>query len=428
MEEELLGDVGHIPLPEAAVPDPAAALAQLQAMQQQQAAAMQGLIEQFNALHNVVQGMYMAGAAAPAAAPGAAIPAAAPGAAAPAVAVGAAGPALPAGAAGATGPAGAAGPAAAAGGAVPPWAAAPSVGHPVRSKYRVPSLATSADGREVSGRLNMTLSSWRVAAELALNLNGVPPTNWVQAAIVNGMEGHVQTVALQMLESLMLPDWGALLEQLRANFEPHEQKRIAASALERLRMQGHTVAALERYVARSRELHITAAELVTEERKWNYFMRGLPSDDSKLLTTVMEATSQPHTFEAASSLALKALAHRLQPAPPTASADGAEPMDLAALRWYQQQQQHKYQQQPPKPPGPGKQFSSQKPGPGKAGGGRIGKDAKGKGLVPPGPWRPQLSQQERRRLISQHLCLCCKKEKHSWMECPRNPDIKGGNA
>lgn len=321
--------------------------------------------------------------------------------------------------------------AAAAAGATAPTAAATSVG-PVeptasgsgsrmRYKYLALSLATSADGREINGRLNMSLDSWRTATELANTLNGVPTSLWVQAAITNSMTGHVQTVALQMLKSNLLPDWVSLLDQLRTNFEPHEQKRIAAGALERLSMKGNTVAALERYVAHSRELHMTAGDLVTPERRWSYFMRGLPAEYNTLLTTVMEATNQPHTFEAASQLALKALANRLQQPTEGSSMNGPVPMDIVSAM--QGQGWHKWRRDQGQR-GP-QQRGAQQRGLGRAGGSRTGKDVKDKGRIP-GTWHPQLPPLERKRLLSQGRCLCCKSATdHGWRDCPRNPDNQG---
>lgn len=309
--------------------------------------------------------------------------------------------------------------AAAAGQAAPAAEYAGRVGHSrLRSKYQMLALATD-DGKEISGRLNMSLETWRTATELSHTLNDVPPHLWVQAAIANAMSGHVQSVALQMLQSALLPDWGHLLEQLRTSFEPHEQKRIAANALEQLRMKDGSVAALETFVARSRELHMLAGELVTPERRWSYFMRGMPAEYSTLLTTVMEATNQPHTFESASQLALKSLANRLQQ-PAASGSGGAAPMELAAMgqkAWQRGSQQRGNQQRG------GKQSL------GKAGGSRQGRDEKRKGAVPKGPWRPQLSQKTRKSLMDQGKCLCCKQSaEHGWRDCPQNPDNRQGNA
>lgn len=315
----------------------------------------------------------------------------------------------------------------------------------LRANYQPLSLAHTADGREISGRLNMTVANWRMLTELAHVNNRVPPAKWVEVAVTNAIAGHVQIVALDMMRSRVVTDWATLCANLTEAFEPTEQKRMAANELEQLTMTANTVAALEHYVSRSRELHNQAADLVTEERKWSYFMRGLPRSINVMLSAIMEATKQEKTFEAASKLALQAIANKLQ-APPAAAgmaastSAGVAPMDMASMRttghpsWRLPQTQRNGTQ--PQQRGSGQRPNAWANGPppgftqrnasGRAGGSRTGRDTKGKGRMPTGTWRPQVSQQEKRRLIAEGKCLCCKTATdHGWQQCPRNPDNRG---
>lgn len=297
----------------------------------------------------------------------------------------------------------------------------------VKSKFVVLSLATSTDGKEISGRLNQPLDSWRCAAELAFALNQVPGHLWVHTSIMNAMSGHVQAVSLSMINSGVITTWEELLTQLRINFEPHEQRRLAAGALESLQMRGDSVAALERYTAKSRELHIAAGTLVTEERKWEYFMRGLPEEIGLMLSAVIAATEAEHTFEAASKLALNMLGSRvrhMQPITSTqpATTTGPTPMDLAVNAMRNMGANKGEALNTLRRPGWWKGNSSSS---GKPGGNRSKRQTTGKGPLP-GNWKPKLRPRERKELMQQGKCLCCKvSTAHTWRDCPRNPDNRG---
>jgi hypothetical protein len=308
-------------------------------------------------------------------------------------------------------------------------------GSQVKAKYMLLTLATGKEGKEISGRLNQPLDSWRTATEMAFGLNRVPPEVWLHTAIMNAMSGHVQAVALSMFSSGLLSSWGDLLDQMRVNFEPHEQRRLAAAALESLQMRGDTVAALERFIAGSRELHIAAGDLVTEERRWEYFMRGLPEEIGLTLAAVI-TTSAPHTFEAATKLALGMLGSRVRSMQPPSSSQpassAATPMDVSlssirnaatagealnALRqagWWKGKPSGK-----PSGTQGGQPSGSTKP--------RWRATQQAKGSRPQaGRWMPNLQARERKQLMEQGKCLCCKvSTAHTWRDCPRNPDNRG---
>lgn len=267
-----------------------------------------------------------------------------------------------------------------------------------------------------AGRLNLPLQLWFRDIEGCFQLNGVSSeSDKILLAVRNGTEGHIKDVCLtqEAAASDGVPGvkwpatWDGFKAFLQEHFTEHDRQRAACTQLHELSQRGAGSAALEAFVARSKELHVLAGGTLGESEKYRCFMRGLDPALAHTIRAVMAVASAAgneveESFATVAAMALRTATQRVDENPKGQS-DGPVPMEIMAAM-------QRSGWRPPKAP-------SRPPG-------RVGKESAGSRKMR--RWTPSLSNTERKALMAAGKCLCCKRVvDHRWAECPQNPDNGG---
>lgn len=302
---------------------------------------------------------------------------------------------------------------------------APSAQH-LRSALRLTAPKLSYD--KATGALNRNLELWAADMKGYLDMNGITgDAAMAQAAVQGGTEGHVRDVCLLQRNSdpTFPTSWDALMGHLQSHFAEHDRTQAACRQLHTLAQKDDSARALETFVSRSKELHIQAGSQMGEPERFRWFMQGMRPNLRQTLRAAMasmdaaQGTKIPETFAVVSKMALDTAARQDVDRPrPSGRQDGHMPMEMAAAMMHQQGWA-------PRGGGSGNRTGS---GRGRSAGGRPTGGRNRNPNPGKGTWTPNLSYAERRALLADGKCLCCKRQvTHTWRGCPRNPDSGSGN-
>lgn len=328
----------------------------------------------------------------------------------------------------------------AAGSAASP-ALAPMVGTASKGKHPYTKLSF---GKEKGRSLSFPLDSWIYLTEQAFALNAVPEEEKVAIVLTSALDGDLQVSISDLVRGGSVKSWTQLGDHLKRAYGERDTEQKACLQLHKLTMRsikgakGETLTQgqrLEAFVRMSRELHLKAGSSLTEDEKYRCFIEGLDphmNEQLQLHISAMEASgvaSIESTFDKLSAMALKVWAN------PTVDT-GSTAMELAAFQavrdptndWQRAARAAGWSpsfQQKPKPQfyKQGKQYYNNDRK-GQNGSGSNMRKSWNNGDKNQG-WKPQLSNAERRSLMAEGKCLCCKekpKDGHRWKNCPRNPD------
>lgn len=328
-------------------------------------------------------------------------------------------------------------------GASPPTVA--MVGTASKGKHPYTKLAF---GKEKGRSLSFPLESWIYLTEQAFTLNAVPEGEKVAIVLTSALEGDLQVSISDLVRGGSVTSWTQLCAHLKRAYGERDTEQKACLQLHKLTMRsikgakGETLTQgqrLEAFVRMSRELHLKAGSSLTQDEKYRCFIEGLDphmNEQLQLHISAMEASgvaSIECTFDKLSAMALKVWAN------PTVDT-GSTAMELAAFQairdpntdWQRAARAAGWSpsfHQKPKPDfyKQGKQYYSTGQKGQHNGGSNKGKSWNNNGNKSQG-WKPQLSNAERRSLMAEGKCLCCKekpKDGHRWKDCPRNPDNRG---
>lgn len=300
-------------------------------------------------------------------------------------------------------------------------------------KHSYPKLAF---GQNSGKSLSMPLDAFIHLCAVAFKLNTVPDSEKVGVIITSATEGGLQVALSDLVRAERVATWEQLCTHLRRTYGEQDVEQKACQQLHKLSMRsikglnGKPLSAgqrLEAFVRQSRQLHLKAGSSITEDEKYRCFVEGLDwhiTEQLMLQVSAAEAMGRaiPHTFDVLSRMALKVWAS------PTAVEDGSGPaaMDIAAIQvrldvdWEREALAAGWT-----PPQQREDASWRK-------------EAIAAGWAPPfkprvngeasdneGGWKPRLSHSERKRLLEDGRCLCCKEKPedgHHWKDCPKNPN------
>lgn len=267
---------------------------------------------------------------------------------------------------------------------------------------------------DAKGAFTPLLENWFTFTEAAFDLAHTREEDKVGCAILNAMEGLIQERCIPLLQAVKT--WADLKASLVSSFLAVDRVEQTCQQLHHLTMAGFgsDQAALGKYIARTREMHAIVGSAMGETERFRCFYAGLTDEVRRLIATTVAVerektgTELPKTFESYVRLA-QAATQAPVPASSTVAVPAGVPMamDLNAMTarktWADAARAAGWAP-PPKPtPRPS-----------------------GKGT---GRWMPKLSNQERKQLTEQGLCLCCKAStEHRWRDCPKNPSNKRENA